>query len=75
MPDAMLRTAGLFSPTARAFREMTYQFQRPFVLDSSLTETTFGLDPTPLDEALRDTARAMLGQAPASGSPSKSTAE
>jgi hypothetical protein len=30
-----------------------YQFERPFVLDSSAAETTFGLAPTPLDDVLR----------------------
>jgi nucleoside-diphosphate-sugar epimerase len=53
MPDAVLRIGGLFSPEAREFREVRYQFERPFVLDSSAAETTFGLTPTSLDDALR----------------------
>jgi nucleoside-diphosphate-sugar epimerase len=53
MPAAMLWFGGLFSPNARAFREMRYQFERPFVLDSSAAQQTFGLAPTPLDDALR----------------------
>jgi nucleoside-diphosphate-sugar epimerase len=58
MPAAMLWLGGWFSPEARAFREMRYQFERPFVLDSSATTATFGLTPTPLDEALRETVAA-----------------
>jgi nucleoside-diphosphate-sugar epimerase len=53
MPTSVLRLGGLFSPTAREFIEMRYQFDRPFVLDSSAAETTFGLTPTSLDDALR----------------------
>jgi nucleoside-diphosphate-sugar epimerase len=53
MSATVLRLGGLFNPTARAFIEMRYQFMRPFVLDSSQTEETFGLKPTELDDALR----------------------
>jgi nucleoside-diphosphate-sugar epimerase len=53
MPAAMLWFGGLFSSNARAFREVRYQFERPFVLDSSAAQQTFGLKPTPLDDALR----------------------
>lgn len=37
--------------------EMQYLYRRPFVLDSSLTEQTFGFGPTPLDDALVEMAR------------------
>jgi nucleoside-diphosphate-sugar epimerase len=53
MPTPVLWLGGLFSPDAREFREVRYQFERPFVLDSSDAEKTFGLAPTPLDDALR----------------------
>jgi hypothetical protein len=33
-----------------------YQFTQPFIIDSSATTREFGLQPIPLDEALRDTA-------------------
>jgi nucleoside-diphosphate-sugar epimerase len=36
--------------------EMLYEFEEPFVVDSSKIERAFGLRPTPLDEALTDTA-------------------
>jgi nucleoside-diphosphate-sugar epimerase len=54
-PGPMVRMAGWFDPFTREFREMLYQFQRPFELDASETERVFGLRPTPLDEALRAT--------------------
>ena len=41
------------SPPPRELSEVTYQFDRPFVLDSSAATRTFGLEPTPVDEALR----------------------
>jgi nucleoside-diphosphate-sugar epimerase len=52
MPRTVLRAGGMFNPTAREFVEMQYQFTRPFVLDSSAAERTFGLTPTTLDAAL-----------------------
>ena len=36
----------------RELRATIYQWTRPFVLDSTLTEQTFGLTPTPIDTAL-----------------------
>ncbi len=54
MPAAVLWLGGLVDPTAREFREMAYQFDRPFVLDSSAATRTFGIRPTPLDDVLRE---------------------
>jgi nucleoside-diphosphate-sugar epimerase len=59
MPEPVLWLGGLFDPIAREVREMRYQFERPFVLDSSRTTATFGIDPTPLDDALRATINEM----------------
>jgi nucleoside-diphosphate-sugar epimerase len=56
LPYAALWTAGLFSPMIRELRTTRYQFTRPFVIDSSTTEQTFGLAPTPLDVALKNVA-------------------
>jgi nucleoside-diphosphate-sugar epimerase len=52
LPYPLLWTAGLFSPLIRELRTTRYQFVRPLVLDSSLTERTFGLTPTDLNTAL-----------------------
>jgi nucleoside-diphosphate-sugar epimerase len=62
-PAAMVRLASLWDPMAREFGEMRYQWERPFALDSSLTERTFGLRPTDLDTALAQT----LAQGSSSG--------
>ena len=37
----------------RELREMLYQFERDFVMDSHRFESTFGAQPTPLDESIR----------------------
>jgi nucleoside-diphosphate-sugar epimerase len=54
LPYAVLWTAGLFSPMIRELRTTRYQFIRPFVIDSSVTERTFDLPPTDLDSALKN---------------------
>lgn len=56
LPYPVLWTAGLFSPMIRELRTTRYQFTRPFVVDSSVTEQTFGLAPTSLEIALKNIA-------------------
>jgi nucleoside-diphosphate-sugar epimerase len=56
LPYAALWTAGVFSPMIRELRTTRYQFTRPFVVDSSATERTFGLTPTSMDVALKNVA-------------------
>jgi hypothetical protein len=51
-PETQRRSC-LFSPMMRELRTTTYQWTRPFVVDSTLTERTFGLTPTPIDTARR----------------------
>jgi len=53
VPTTVIRAIGLVSPEIRETVEMAYQFDRPFVLDSSAAQETFGLRPTPLADALR----------------------
>src|SRR3989440_10962943 len=53
VPYPLLWSAGLFSPTLRELRTTRYQFVHPFVIDSSVTERTFGLAPTDLDTVLK----------------------
>jgi Nucleoside-diphosphate-sugar epimerases len=55
LPEWLRRTAGLVSPMLRALGETRYQFDRPYILDSTAFQTTFGMTPTPLDEALTAT--------------------
>ncbi|TXS51750.1 NAD-dependent epimerase/dehydratase family protein [Streptomyces sp. uw30] len=54
MPKAVLWLGGLRDPLVRELRETQYQFRRPFVLDSSATTTTFGIEANPLEESLRE---------------------
>jgi nucleoside-diphosphate-sugar epimerase len=54
MPAIALRLAGLFNPDAREMLETQYQWQRPFVLDSTAATVAFGIKPAPTDDALRE---------------------
>jgi nucleoside-diphosphate-sugar epimerase len=56
IPYPVLWSTGLFSPMIKELRITRYQFTNPFVIDSSATTQAFGLEPTPLDVALRDAA-------------------
>ncbi|MEU2038586.1 NAD-dependent epimerase/dehydratase family protein [Nocardia niwae] len=66
MPAAVLWAAGLVDLGAREMREMRYQFDRPFVLDSAAATAAFGLEPTPTAESLRATIAALRSEAGAS---------
>jgi nucleoside-diphosphate-sugar epimerase len=56
-PAAALALLGLVNPTVRELKETLYQFERPFVLDSSAAQQTFGLTPTPWPQVLESTLR------------------
>jgi nucleoside-diphosphate-sugar epimerase len=51
----LLRAGGLLVPSLRELGEVTYQFTRPFVMDSSAFQHTFGAAPTPPGQALSAT--------------------
>lgn len=53
LPYAAVWAAGLFTPFVRELRETQHQFRRPFVLDSSAAQQTFGLTPHATDDAVR----------------------
>lgn len=55
LPWGVLGAAGLVVTDLREMREIAYQFDAPFVVDSSDFSTTFGVCPTELDAALRST--------------------
>jgi nucleoside-diphosphate-sugar epimerase len=61
MPGWLLASAALGSKVVRELPEMQYQLQKPFVVDSSQTERTFALTPTPLTDILRDGLRTAAG--------------
>ena len=52
VPKPVMRALGLFNPTMRALVEMTYEFDEPFVLDTTKFESTFGAGGTPLPRAV-----------------------
>jgi nucleoside-diphosphate-sugar epimerase len=57
VPYSVQWTAGLFSPLLRELRTTRYQWDRPFTLDSTLTERTFELAPTAIETALASIPR------------------
>jgi nucleoside-diphosphate-sugar epimerase len=63
----MLYLAGLFIPPAREMIEMAYEFEEPYLLDSSKIERAFSLRPTPLEEALAGTVTWWRGRTAADG--------
>ncbi|MFF3108286.1 NAD-dependent epimerase/dehydratase family protein [Kitasatospora sp. NPDC057904] len=61
-PPAVLALGSLVSPLLRELRETLYQFDRPFVMDSSAYESTFTLRATPLEEQFRATVEWWRGR-------------
>ena len=55
VPVPVLRAAGLINPAARETIEMLYEFDRPFIVDSSRITTVLGARYTPLEQALSAT--------------------
>lgn len=55
VPSWALAALGLFSNEMRAIREMLYQWERPYVIDDRRFRSTFGVEATPIDEAIRIT--------------------
>lgn len=54
LPSWAMR-AGRFVPPLGEFAEMLYQWENPYVMDSSRTERLLGLRPTPLLQAVEET--------------------
>lgn len=55
-PRMMRTVGGWFSPILRELEETAYQFERPFIMDSSAITRELGLEPTPWAETCRRTA-------------------
>ncbi len=55
VPKLIMRALGLFNPMMRELAEMAYEFEEPFVLDTSKYESTFGAAGTPLAAAIAST--------------------
>lgn len=58
MPPLLLRGLSLINPTIRELLEMQYQFEEPFIVDSSKIKHRLGLTATPIDEAIAGTLQA-----------------
>ncbi len=52
VPSFALTALGVFMPIIRELKEMRYQVESPFVIDSSAFTKEFGWDHTPLDDTL-----------------------
>jgi nucleoside-diphosphate-sugar epimerase len=55
VPRLALRALGLVNPMMRELAEMAYQFEEPFILDTTRYEATFGAAGTPLADAVAAT--------------------
>jgi hypothetical protein len=55
MGKTMLAFGGLFVPAAREMVEMMYEFEKPFVVDSSKFVQAFGDISTPYEIAVKET--------------------
>ncbi|MBC7875630.1 MAG: NAD(P)H-binding protein [Anaerolineales bacterium] len=55
MGKTMMRIGGLFIPEAKEMVEMMYEFEKPFIVDSSKFENTFGMKATSMKEAIKET--------------------
>lgn len=56
LPIWMMHIIGLFIPVLKESIEMMYQFDADYVFSSAKIEQTFGLKPTPIQEAITATA-------------------
>jgi nucleoside-diphosphate-sugar epimerase len=55
MGKLMMTIGGLFIPEAKETVEMMYEFDEPFVIDSSKFEKTFEMKATPIPESIKET--------------------
>jgi nucleoside-diphosphate-sugar epimerase len=51
----MLKTMGLFNREIKELAEMIFLWTGPYIIDSSKAERAFGLQPTPMPEAIKET--------------------
>lgn len=61
----LLTLLGLFNPVLREMPEMLYEWQQPFVMDDSKFRRTFGGEPTPMRQAIRESIAWFRSHAPA----------
>lgn len=61
----LLTLLGLFNPTLREMPEMLYEWQQPFIMDDSKFRRTFGTEPTPMRQAIRESVAWFRHHTPA----------
>jgi nucleoside-diphosphate-sugar epimerase len=54
-PALLLRALGVVNPTVRELLELQYEFEEPFIVDSTKIATKLNVHATPMDQALADT--------------------
>ena len=54
LPNGLLKAIGLVSPLIGELPKVSYQFERPFIIDDNETRTLLGLEPTPWSEVIAD---------------------
>lgn len=55
LPKLLMRALALVNPMMREIAEMSYEFEEPFVLDTTKFQSTFGTSGTPLTVAVAET--------------------
>lgn len=61
LPDLLRQAAGLFNPILASLTEMRFQWDRPYLVDSTKWAARFGLTATPFDRGLAETVEAARG--------------
>jgi nucleoside-diphosphate-sugar epimerase len=64
IPNFVMRALGLVNPMMRELAEMAYEFDEPFVLDTTKFQSTFGTGGTPLGAAIAATVDGYRNRAP-----------
>jgi len=64
----VLRALGIVNPTVRELVELQYEFQEPFIVDSTKIAAKLVVHATPLDQALADTLAKLPHPNPSSAS-------
>ncbi|MET7934214.1 NAD-dependent epimerase/dehydratase family protein [Streptomyces sp. NPDC005322] len=67
LSPALLGVVSVFSPLIRELKEIRYQFDRPFIVDSSAYEAEFAVRATPIDEQVKATVDWWREPPPATG--------
>jgi nucleoside-diphosphate-sugar epimerase len=55
LPRLLLRAMAIANPVVRELLEMQYQFEEPFIVDSTKITKKLGITATPLDQAISET--------------------